>query len=219
MRDWHAYVKEHLGSLRLHRNEAEDIAEELAGHLEEHYAGLLKDGLPEEKAFAKACAQAGNWLELRRGIISAKREGTMRDRVSQIWVPGLVTLVSSWGMLAILIWADVRPVTWHAGEPRGVILYLPWLLVLPLIGAAGGYMSRRALGARWRVYLAGTFPVVAIGTIFLLLFPFAFIVDPQVVPFFKFASLLANIVSWVILPGTALCIGVVLQGPRKNRAE
>jgi hypothetical protein len=120
------------------------------------------------------------------------------------------------GCLALLIWAGTQPVISHPGESRSVILYIPWLLGLPVIGAAGGYLSRRAHGTGWRAYLAGTFPALAIAVIFFVTFPFALVIDPQVVPEFKLSALATMTLSWVILPGIALCMGVALQGLRKT---
>lgn len=212
MRDWRGYVKERLGSLGPDAADAEDVAGELAGHLEEFYEALRAEGIPEEEAFLRTCVEAGNWGQLRRGVISTTREGRMIDRVKQIWIPSLLTLLTSWAVLAVLLWGGLRPLSWHRSERRGVILYVLWLLLLPLIGAVGGYLCRRARGAGWRAYLAGAFPVLAIAAIFAMIFPFAFFVDPRVVPGLDFASLAADTVNWVILPGIALCIGVALQG-------
>jgi len=215
MADWRAYVREHLGSLHETQVQQEEVASELAGHMEEYYEALRVRGLGDEEAFAQTCARAGKWEELRRGIISAKQEGSMADRVRQFWVPSLVTLACSWGALAILIWAEVRPLTTHPGKPGSVILYVPWLFCLPLIGALGGYLSRRAQGSVWRIYVAGLFPALAVVPVFLLTFPFAFVADPQVAPDFRFTALVATTISWVILPGIALCLGVALQGLSK----
>ncbi|HKN25472.1 MAG TPA: hypothetical protein VJX72_11550 [Candidatus Acidoferrum sp.] len=218
MRDWHAFVQERLGSLHGVQREREQITSELAGHLEEYYEVLRSKGLAEEAALARTCAQAGDWEILRRGIVLAKEEGIMQERVWQIWIPSLVTLVSSTVVLSGLIGTGTRPIIWHPEEPRGVILYIPWLLLLPLIGAVGGYLSRRAQGSGWQVYVAGLFPALAMGLVMMLIFPFAFVINPQVAPQFKFISLMAMVVSWVVLPGIALCIGVALQGLRKSQA-
>jgi hypothetical protein len=215
MRDWRAYVNEQLGSRRFEHRE--DVADELATHLEECYAVLRAEGLPEEEAYAWICVRTGNWAELRREVISAKQEGTIMDRVRQIWVPSLVTLLASFGLMAVLIRAGIQPIVSHAGEPRGVILYLPWLLVLPLIGAAGAYLSRRAQGSGWRVYLAGAFPALAILGVFLLILPFRLAIDPYVVHDFELGALVSVILSWTVLPGIALCIGVLLEGLRNAR--
>jgi hypothetical protein len=216
MRDWYAYVQSHLGSLGVARVKQEDVVAELAAHLEEYYSSLRSTGMAEEDACLQTCARAGNWKELRRELFLVQREGTMDERVKQIWIPSLVTLLSAWVALALRIWAGTQPVILHPGGAPSVISYIPWLLGLPLIGAAGGYLSRRANGTEWRAYLAGTSPALAIAAIFLLIFPFAFVIDPQVVPDFKLSALAAMTLSWVILPGIALCIGVVLQGLRKT---
>lgn len=229
MRDWRAYVEGQLGALRLERAEADEVVRELAGHLEECYEALRAQGVGEEEAFSQACAEAGNWAQLRRGVISAK-EGRMSDRVKQIWLPSLVTLSVGWAVLGMAIWSGTPPLiweSWHAARrgvvlwasaggwtaaPPLVILYWPWLVSLPFIGAAGAYLSRRAKATGWRVYLSGAFPVLAVAVVFAVTFPFAFVVDTQVAPFFKVTSMLANVVSWILLPGIALWLGIVLQG-------
>lgn len=218
MPDWPKYVREHLGSLRLDRAEAEDVAGKLAGHLEECFEELRVKGVGAEEAFRQTCALAGDWQELRRRIVSSKQEGSMHDRMKQIWIPSLATLVSSWGALALLIWAEVIT---HRGVSRGVILYLPWLLLSPVIGVAGAFLSRRAGGTGWRVYLAGTFPALAAAIVFLLVLPLAFAsgIDPKAVPGFTFAALTPVVAGSVILPGIALWVGVELYGRLRSQRQ
>jgi hypothetical protein len=225
MRDWRRYVEGRLGALRLERTEADEVVGELAGHLEERYEALRAQGVGEEEAFSRTCAEAGNWAELRRGVISAK-EGRMSDRVRQIWIPSFVTLFVGWGVLGIVIWSKTQPWKQYEAVPGSVdggILaafvtrYWPWLLSLPFIGAAGAYLSRRAKATGWRVYLSGVFPVLAVAVVFAVTFPFAFVVDKQVAPFFNVPSLLANVVNWIVVPGAALWLGVALQGKFARR--
>jgi len=221
MRDWRAYVEGRLGTLRLERTEADEVVRELAGHLEECYEALRAQGVSEEAAFSRAGAEAGNWAELRRGVILVK-EGRMSDRVKQIWIPSLVTL-SGWAVLGVVIWSPLMWESWNAARrgvilfPPLVILYWPWLLSLIFIGAAGAYLSRRAKATGWRVYLSGAFPVLTVGVVFAVTFPFAFVVDAQVAPFFKITSMLANVVSWIVLPGIALWLGVVVEGMLRQK--
>jgi len=220
MPDWRAYVQDHLGSLSTSQSreeEDDEVARELAAHLEEFYAALLANGTPGAEAFSQACARAGNWRKLRIQIIAAKQEGTMRDRIRQIWLPGLITFISAYFVLAILQRLGARPLYSHPGEPVGVIFYLPWLFLLPLVGAAGGYLSRRAQADGWRVYLASCVPVLALAALFLVIFPVSFILDKQVPPQAKVTTLAALMFGWVLLPGMALCAGVALQGLRKNQ--
>jgi hypothetical protein len=217
MPDWRAYVRHHLGSLGPARADDENVASELVAHLEEYYAALLAQGVPDEEACSRTCEQAGNWEELRDGIDSAKQEGMMNDRVRRIWVPGLVTLLSSYIALALLQRAGARPMFLHPGEPRGVVFFLPWLFLLLFIGAVGGYLSRRAKGNVWRAYLAASFPAVALGAFLLLLFPLAFVLDRQVPLQTQATSFAAVMFSWVVLPAIALCVGVALQGLHRRQ--
>jgi hypothetical protein len=80
-------------------------------------------------------------------------------------------------------------------------------------------MSRRTQASRWKVYAAGAFPVIAIAIVFLLVFPWSFIVDRQVVPALKLSAIAADMMSWVVIPGVALCLGIAAQGMRTPRPE
>lgn len=218
MPDWRAYVNERLGRLRLPEAESVLVREELTAHLEDAYLSLRAQGITESDAVRLASEQVSNWRDLRRDILSAKSEAFMQNRVSQLWIPGLVTLSSAYALLALIQFAGLRVMAFHTGEPRGIVLYLPWMLSLPLIGAIGAYLSRRAQATGWRVYLAASLPALALGVLFLLIFPLAFVIDPQVSLSIKATALAAAMVNWVILPGFALCLGVALQSLRKMRA-
>jgi hypothetical protein len=218
MRDWRAYVNERLSSAPI--SQRDHVVDELAAHLEECYLALCAQGLSDEDACAWTCAKAGDWDHLRKEVTLAKREGTMNDRVKQIWIPSVTTLFVGWAALGLIIWSGIQPLTgdwWHTGQ-TGAILYVhwPWLMILPFVGAVGAYMSRRAEGSGWRVYVSGAFPVLGTAVVFAVTFPFAFLVDVRVVPFFKVTSLLAGMISWVVLPGIALCIGIALEGLRRQ---
>jgi hypothetical protein len=217
MRDWRAFVTERLGSIRGDQAERQQIESELAQHLEEYYDDLRTQGVAEKLAFVQTCARVGDWKELRQEINSARQEGTMTDRVQQIWLPTLVTLVLAAVVLTILAVVDAHPVIFDLGQLRGVMLYVPWLLLLPVVGAIGAYLSRRAQGTGWRVYVSGLSPALAWGVVLVLVAPFAFLVNPAVAPGLKVTSILAMVVSWVVVPGIALGIGIALQGLQRSR--
>ena len=217
MPDWLAYVNDHLDRLSLPEAEALQVREELAAHLEDTYLSLRAQCIPESEAVRLTWDQVSSWQELRRDILAAKSEAFMQNRVAQLWIPGLVTLFSAYALLALMQFAGLRALTSHPGEPRGIVLYLPWMLTLPLIGAIGAYLSRRAQATGWRVYFAVALPALALGVLFLLLFPLTFVIDPQVSLSIKATALGAAIVNWVILPGFALGLGAALQSLRKMR--
>jgi hypothetical protein len=151
-------------------------------------------------------------------MILARREG-MGGRVKQLWAPSLLSLLISWTVLALILWVGIGPLIWHEGPPWSVIVYVPWLMLLPFVGAAGACLSRRAQRTGWRPYVAGAFPALAMGCVILMILLFSFIVDPQVVPGLRFASVGAAAVSWVVLPGIALCVGVAFQQMTKKTSR
>ena len=217
MPDWRKFVRERLPELSGTEAMDEAVVRELAEHLEDVYTELRASGMTQHEAARHTRRQVGSWLDLRRGIHSARREEAMNQRVARFWLPSLVTLLLGWGVLTILIWAGTRPFMTHPAEARGLIIYVPWLVMLPLVGAAGGYLARRSNASGWRVYVAGTFPAIAIAIVFLLILPWAFMIDPEVVPSLKLTSFAALTLSWIVLPGSALCLGVALQGIQQGR--
>ena len=141
----------------------------------------------------------------------------MNERVAKFWLPSLVTLLLGWGILAILIWAGVQPWMTHPAEARGLEVYVPWLIVQPLVGALGAHLARRANATGWRLYVAAAFPAIAAAVVFLILIPWAVLVDRNVGPDFRFVSFAANTISWVILPGLMLCAGVAVERLRLTK--
>lgn len=214
MRDWRPYVRERLAGAGKRQAIDDDVVRELAEHLEDVYAELRTCGMTQAEALRRTQEQAGSWLVLRRGIDAARQEGAMQERVKQFWLPSLVTLLLGWGILAILIRAGVEPNMNRPGRPEGLYVYWPWLMALPFVGALGAYLSRRAQSGRWIAYVSGAFPAVAIAIIFLLILPWGFIVDPQVAPWLKLTAFAAGMISWVLWPGIALCLGIAVQEMR-----
>jgi hypothetical protein len=77
------------------------------------------------------------------------------------------------------------------------------LLILPMVGAVGGYLARRAEGRGWHVYLAAAFPALVIGGLFLVILPLALVFDRDVSSHIQLRGMLAGLTSWVVLPGMA----------------
>jgi len=187
------------------------VVEELADHFEDVYAERRASGLTPRQALRQTSGHVRNWWKLGQEIDAARGEGTMNERVVKFWLPSLVTLLLGWGFLAILIWAGVQPWTIHWAETRGLEVYVPWLIVLPLVGALGAYLARRSDARGWQMYSAAAFPALAAALVFLTVFPWAVLVDRNVGPDFRLVSLAANTISWVILPGIMLCAGAAVE--------
>ena len=127
---------------------------------------------------------------------------TMNTRTITFWVPALVSLTAAMACLTIS--------TLCGSEPRFVargwatyVVYIPWLLSLPLCGGAGAYLARRAGGERRACLAAGLFPVIALTSLvgFLTVIGKFVYAKPQWL-YFSMAVLFG-----LILPGMALFLG------------
>lgn len=172
MGDWEELVDRQLADLALEPAERAEVIAELAAHLEEICQELRRQGMTEEEAVGGTLSQVEDWQALRRRLQSAKREeNVMSNRVRQFWLPSLGTLVLSLGLLALLQifgpnpWTVARKSRWSLIAPVAVV-YLPWLLSSPVIGAMGAYLSIGAGGSRRAVFSSIVFPVLALPDLF-----------------------------------------------------
>ncbi len=218
MPDWLAYVNGRLGPLPLSEAELLQVMEELAAHLEDSYLALRAQGVSEPDAIRLACEQVPSWQQLRRGILSAKSEAFMQDRVSQLWIPGLVTLLGSAALLALFEFVGLRPLVLHPGDPSSIVLYFPWLFSLPLFGALGAYLSLRARAKGLAVYCAGAFPALIMAAALLTVLLVALVLDRHGSLRIVTTAFAAAILNWILLPGFFLLLGdLLLQLATKRR--
>src|SRR5882757_2336984 len=159
--DWNKMVHDHLGGLDLLAIERAEIVEELAGHLEEIFHDLRRQGLSEEDATRGCLLEVEDWREFSLRIEAARRkENLMNNRVTQLWLPGLLTFILSMGLLALTQIFGPKPWVVTFGHPPMAVVYIPWLLALPLVGGIGAFLSRRAGGSWQAVISSTTFPVL-----------------------------------------------------------
>src|SRR5437016_6509281 len=210
MPDWRELVSKGLSDLKLGAGEKEEVHAELAEHLEETYKALRARGLPEQAATQQTLAQVTDWQDLRRKIQIARtmKENLMNDRVRQLWLPGLLTFMLSTGTLALLQIFGPKP--WVVAL-RGVLpvglMYVPWLLSLPLVGAMGAFLSYRAGGSRRAIFSSIVFPVMPFLASILLVLPVSLIFDRFIAHNIAPMSLVMALLGWVLLPGVALLAG------------
>ena len=138
MPDWQQIVSSKLSGLALEPEEATQVLEEVAGHLEEDYQALLSEGVSEKEAASRALQQVDDWQVLKQMIESArKKENPMPKRVAQFWLPAFLTLLLSMVLLAVIQVFGPNP--WTRAASRSwmpvAVVYVSWLLFLPLIGA------------------------------------------------------------------------------------
>jgi len=216
MPDWRELVRQRLSGLELDAAEKDEVQSELAAHLEESCQELRRQGMTEQEALASTLSQVGDWQDLRRRIqIARKKENSMTNRVKQFWLPSLLTLLLSMGLLMLIQVFGPNPWTremksgWSLIAP-GAFVYLPWLFSLPLIGALGAYLSLRAGGSQRAMFSSTVFPVLPYLAVFLIALPVAWIVDKPVSHSIIFLALFVGVLAWVVAPGAALLAGGLL---------
>ena len=145
----------------------------------------------------------------------------MNYRTRSLWLPGLATLTAAMGTLMIMTRFNIEPkMIWH-GSMAVVTLYLPWLALLPFIGALGAYLSRQAQGQMRARLVAALFPALVPFAIFCPAIVVSAVLEHHltwtIVPV-AFAVLVFN---WVVLPGAALAAGALpfLGSSRVREAE
>jgi hypothetical protein len=213
MPDWQNLVRQRLSGLAFDAGERDEVYAELAAHLQETFENLRHQGMPKAAAIQRTLSEVENWQDLRRRIQTAKtKENIMNDRVKQFWFPSLLTLLLTMGLLMLIQifgpnpWLVTRKSGWSLVAPVAVV-YLPWLLSLPLVGALGAVLSLRSGGSRRAVFSSIVFPVLPYLVFFLLALPVMAIFNDRLAHSVMFGALFVGLFAWVLAPGAALLVG------------
>ena len=209
MPDWNRLVRERLSGLELSPAQRDAIVAELASHLEDRYEELCAQGIGESEAIARSLQEGADWPRLARQIERAKRkEEIMNNRIKSLWLPGCVSLTAAMGLLMLLQRTGFQPrLVWVGSMP--LMLYVPWLVALPLCGAAGAYLSRRAGGPWLARVVAGLFPAIVILGLAVLALSSSVVVEPNVFILRHPLHLLFGLFNWIVLPAAALLLGAM----------
>ncbi len=208
MPDWEAFVCSQLADLALAPEERADVIAELATHLEEGYEKLRAQGISGEDAVKQTVEQVSDWNDLQRRIHFAKtRKDTMTNRVKQFWLPGLLTFTFSMGLLEVVQKFFPQPFILRLDHPPVLMFYLPWLLTLPLAGAIGAYLSKRAGASRRMTLFSSVFPVLPLAAVFLIAIPVGLVLSHTLSHGIVAAAFLTLGTAWVGVPGAILLAG------------
>lgn len=208
MRDWNALVRERLAGLRLGQGEQDEIIEELASHLEENCEDLRQQGFSEEIAVTRTLLQVKDWHELRRKIqISRRKDDIMSNRVRHIWLPGFATLVLSMILLALTEIYGPKPWILSWGHPPVAVVYIPWLLCLPFVGAVGAYLSYRAGGSGRAIVLSTIFSALPFLASIIVVLPVSLFFDHYIAHSIAPMALVLALLGFVLIPVAALLLG------------
>jgi len=212
-RDWEELVRAKLAGLAIEPREKREVIEELAAHLDETYEELRGRGFIEEDATELSLCEVKDWPDLRRRIQSARKmkENIMNDRVRQLWLPGLLTFVLSMGLLELVQKFGPRPFVLDLDKGTPVLMfYTSWLLTLPLAGAIGALLSKRAGGSPKILAISSVFPVLPFGVVFLIAIPAGLLIGHSLAHHIVAAAFLTMMFGWVLVPGVALLSGGLL---------
>lgn len=223
MPDWRSMVRQHLAASRMDPEEREEVAVELASHLEEVYEDHRVNGFSAAEAARRASSEVRDWRVLARRIRHARRqEGAVNHRTMSIWIPGLVSLTLASGSLALLQLWGVRPHIWWTRSGLALLFYIPWLLAQPVFGAVAAYMSRRNGGVWHERLTASLIPAASMVGAFCVAVCVAIALNKAGGGHEINAIALSLLVlSWAVVPGLALALGALpfLAGTTLERAE
>lgn len=203
--DWKKLVRERISSSTSSAPSQEEVVSELAAHLEEAYEDALSQGLTAEAATEFALQEVPDWHVLVEKIQHAKSEHIlMNRRTKTLWLPAMVTLFGSSGLLMLIQRLGFQPrLIWVAHT--GMLFYWPWLASLPIFGALGGYLSLRAQGSLYARLAAGLSPALLMLTVMCLILPWGLAIDGFT--FFRLIHFGIGLTNWVALPAVALLLG------------
>lgn len=209
MPDWQELVRQRLSGLALDPAEQDEIHAELAAHLEDAYESMLRDGINDAEAVKRTLCLTNDWQDLQRRITLVRSgKDTMTNRVTQLWLPGLATFLLSGGILALMQIFGLKPwILRKSGDLTVAVLYLWWLILLPLVGAVGAYLSWRAGGSRRIILLSIVFPVLPFLASILVVLPVSLIFDRFIAHNIAPMSLIFALFGWVLVPAAALLAG------------
>jgi hypothetical protein len=146
--DWRKLVAEKFNGTSLPPLQRQEIAAELASHLEELCEEQRTHGMPESEAVERALSEVFDWNELAQRIRRVKREeGIMNDRTRQLWLPGLATFSAAMICELALGGGALSGESLFYSHTKQ-FMYASWLVAQLCCGAVGAFLSRRAGGNR-----------------------------------------------------------------------
>lgn len=214
MPDWQELVREKMASLRLTSPQEEEIAAELASHLEEAYEEQRANGLAEAQAAEHAMGAVGDWGKLKRRVRRAKfEEEFMNDRTKQLWLPGMAAFWATMGCeVALSRIGDGAISGGHLFNPHNsTLFYSVWFLAQLVCGALAAYLSRRAGGTRATRIGATLFTSAVLLTTMVIVITICAVGRATGLAFttLDFTLLIKPVMMVVLIPSGAMLLGAL----------
>jgi len=206
MGNWPQKVREKLAAGLVSRGIPDEVVVELALHLEEAYEEARAVGVSHDSAIEVALEQVGDWRALARNIGRATAEEVpMNNRTKSLWLPALLTLLGANTSLALFQYLGARPHLVWVGNVA-LTFYWAWLATLPIFGAMGACLSRRAQSPAWARLAAGAAPALVMLMVMCLILPWGLAIAG--IRFFRLVSFGLGLANWVAIPAVASLVGV-----------
>lgn len=209
MRDWKAFVRDHMPLEGISESIREEVIAEIATHLED---ASSESTLAELGGSGNPQASPVRWKNLARAIERAKCKGEpMNNRCKSLWVPSLINITLA---AALLVASEKFGVYPHIRVGHSTLFPVAWLAMLPICGAAGALLSRRAHGSLAARLIAGLAPCLVWLGVFSIM-GLAFALAWPIFRGFPISDFSLAALGWVILPALCLSLGMVpfLQKP------
>lgn len=141
-------------------------------------------------------------------FVASMKVPDINYRTKCLWLPGLVSLTAAMVWLTILTRVGPQPQFLMLGSMMGGV-YFPWLALLPLCGACGAYLSRRAGGRRLACLSTGLFPSAVIFGLICLPMLASYLVSRKAYAMPQCSSFPMAVFGGAVLPAVALLLGAL----------
>jgi hypothetical protein len=202
MLDWKEFVRDHMPLEGIPESIREEVIAEIATHLEDASSGST---LAEFGGSKNPQVSPVRWKNLARAIERAKcKEEPMNNRCKSLWVPALLNIT----LAAALLVVSEKFGFYHIRVGHDTLFPVAWLATLPICGAAGALLSRRAHGSIAARLIAGLAPcLVWVGVFSIMGLAFAF--GWPKFREFPMSDFGLSALGWVILPALCLSPGML----------
>lgn len=153
----------------------------------------------------------------------------MSRRVRALWPPAVTVTLAAEVALYLVMRSGYRPWTipldWYVfhAQHHPLQFFVPWLIVLPFVAAAGALWSRGQGGTAREAALVAMFPALAALWLTILATPIDLLVDVVLEgkhsPAHSFCGTAWLLVSFVLAPGAALSLGLLAATIGWHRAQ
>jgi hypothetical protein len=131
----------------------------------------------------------------------------MNIRTATFWLPALCGLTAAMGSLMISRQMGLRPsILWLGRMP--VLLYVPWLALLPLTGIVCAFLSRRGGGGFSTCLTVSLFPAMTLCGLVCLGLTWMGIAGQLDRP--RWLYVVLAVFNWGVLPSVSLLLGAAL---------